>query len=97
MQHTDIGPKTRPKLVAYFDDPQKIRHVKLELAVVVNYGEPFVKATYNLEGVGLVALSRYTTVQEIVAFIEVDNAPNLQALVRDASPNVAVQQQLNTC
>ena len=70
LQHTDIGPQTRPKLLAYFDDPQKIRHVKLELAAVVDYGEPFVKATYNLEGDGLVALSCYSTVQEIVAFIE---------------------------
>ena len=71
MQHTDIGPQTKPKLLTYFDDPQKIRHAKLELAAVVDYGEPFVKATHNLECDGLVALSCYTTVQEIVAFTEV--------------------------
>ena len=92
LQHTDIGPQTRPKLLAYFDDSDKIKHVKLELAAVVDYGEPFVKATCNLEGDGLLALSCYETVQSIVSFIEVDNAPNLKAIVRGASSSIAVQQ-----
>jgi len=35
LKHPDIGPITMLKLLAYFDDPQKIRHVKLELAAVV--------------------------------------------------------------
>jgi len=93
MLHTDIGPQTRPKLLGYFDDPQKIRHVKLELAAVVDYGVPFVKATCNLEGDGLKVLSCYETVQEIVAFI----VPNLMATIRDASPNNVVHQQLKIC
>ena len=81
LKHLDIGPQTRPKLLAYFDDPQKIRYVKLELAAVIDYGEPFVRETYNLEGDGPLALSCYETVQEIVAFIVVDNAPNLNAIL----------------
>jgi len=56
LQHTGIGSQTRPDSLTYFDDPQKIRHVKLELAAVIDYGEPFVKATCNIEGDKLVAL-----------------------------------------
>ena len=96
LQHTDIGSHTRPKLLGCFDDPQKIKHVKLELAAVVDYGEPFVKATYNLEGDGPIVLSCYETVQELVASMEVDNAPNLKAIIRDVSPNNTVYEQLKT-
>ena len=67
--------------------------MKIELAAVVDYGEPFVKATYNLEGDGPLALSRYELVQEVVASIKVENVPNLQAVIRQTSLHVAVQEQ----
>ena len=58
----------------------------MELVAVVDYGEPFVKATYNLEGDRPLALSCYELVQEVVASIQVDNVPNLQAVIRQTSP-----------
>ena len=70
--------------------------ILLELAAVIDYGEPFVRATYNLEGDGPLALSCYETVQEIVTFIEADNAPNLNAILRDVALSIATQQQLKT-
>ena len=37
----------------------------MELAAVVDAGEPFLKATYNLEGDGLLVFSTYTTLQAL--------------------------------
>lgn len=94
LQHSDIGTHTRPKLLAYFEDPQKLKYLKVELAAVVDYGEPFVKAAYDFEGDGPLALSCYELVQEVVASIKVENVPNLQAVIIQMSPHVAIQQQL---
>ena len=90
LQHSDIGTHTRPKLLTYFEDPEKLKYLKVELAAVVDYGEPFVKATYNLEGDGPLALSCYELVQEVVASIKVENVPNFQAVIVQTSPHVAV-------
>ena len=51
-QNIDIGPSTRAKLLTFFDDPQKIVYLQLELATLVDAALSFVQATYNLEGVG---------------------------------------------
>ena len=93
LQHSDIGTHTRPKLLAYFEDPEKLKYLKVELAAIVDYGEPFVNVTYNLEGDWPLALSCYELVQEVVASIKVENVPNLQAVIVQTS-HVAVQQQL---
>ena len=94
LQHSDIGTHTRPKLLAYFEDSEKLKYLKVELAAIVDYGEPFVKATYSLEGDGPLILSCYELVQEVVASIKVENVPNLQAVIVQLSQHVAVQQQL---
>ena len=44
------GSSTRPELLAFYADSQKLNHLKIELAAVVDWGEVFVKETYNLEG-----------------------------------------------
>ena len=84
LQHSDIGTHTRPKLLAYFEDSEKLKYLKLELAAVVDYGEPFVKATYSLEGDGPLVLSCYELVQEVVASIKIENVLNLQAVANSA-------------
>ena len=50
---------TRAKLLEFFDDPQKLFLLKVELAVIVDLGAHFVKATYALEGDGLLVLICY--------------------------------------
>ena len=94
-KNTDIGSSTRPKLLAFFEDSQKLNHLKIELAAVVDWGEVFVKATYNLEGDGPLALTCYETIQEVKSAIQVGNIPNVQAIAKSIiSPSSAVQQQL---
>ena len=52
------------------------------------------KATYNLEGDGPLALTCYKTIQEVKSAIQVGNIPNVQAIAKSISPSSVVQQQL---
>ena len=42
-----------------FNDPPKNGKLQMENAVTIDFGEPFAKATCNLEGDGPLALSAY--------------------------------------
>ena len=91
QNNRDIGPSTRPKLLAFIEDSQKLNHLKIELAAIVDQTEVFVKATYNLEGDSPLAL---TCFQEVKSSIQVENISNVQAIAKSVSPSAAVQQQL---
>ena len=73
-----------PLALEFFDDHQKLFFLKLELAVVVDVGAHFVKATYNLEDDGLLALICY---DQIRASTQLSHYPNLQAIVHEAFPS----------
>ena len=51
-ENTSVSPATRGKLLAILQNPRTKAHVMVELAVTIDGGTPFVKAAYNLEGVG---------------------------------------------
>ena len=84
--------------MAFFQDPQKTALLKIELASIIDWGEAFVKATYNLEGDGPLAFTCYKIVQTVVASIQVANTPNVNAIAKSLAPAPApaVQQQLVT-
>ena len=46
LQATEASPATTAKLLQLFSDRQKHEYLQLELAVVIDAGKPFVKATY---------------------------------------------------
>ena len=94
IKNSDIGPHTRPRLLSFFEDTQKLHHLKIELAAVVDWGEPFVKATYNLEGDGPLAFTCYEAIEEVITSIQVENIPNVQAVARDISPSLTTQKRL---
>ena len=50
----------------------KLHNLKIELAAVVDWGELFVKATYNLEGDGPLAFTCYEAMQEVISLIQVE-------------------------
>ena len=58
-RNEDVGLATRQKLLPLLKDVQKCSILRIELAAVVDYGEPFVKATYNLEGDGDLVFTCY--------------------------------------
>ena len=50
LENDDIGPATRPKLLSFFSDQQKLALLQPEVAATLDWGEQFVKACYVLEG-----------------------------------------------
>ena len=96
QRNDDLGAASRQKLIAFFQDPQNSALLKIELASIIDWGEAFVKATYNLEGDGPLAFTCYEIIQTVVASIQVANTPNVNAVSRSLAPAPAVQQQLVT-
>ena len=54
-----VDPQLLPQLQAILSDPVRLINLKLELAITIDFGEHFVKATYFLEGDGPLVLSCY--------------------------------------
>lgn len=90
----DIGPSLRPKLLQILNDPQSCFVLKVELAVACDFGERFVKATYELEGDGPLALKCFEVISVLKASIHTDYYPNVQAIVAStvASSSTAAEQ-----
>ena len=59
LDTADLLVVTRRKLIDICGQPQQQALLKIELAVTVDAMEPFVKATYNQEGDGPLALRAY--------------------------------------
>lgn len=59
------------------NDPMNSAQPKVELAVLVDVGEPFVQGIYKLEGGGLLALCAY---QKIVHYTSALHLPNTQTI-----------------
>ena len=69
LQRNDaIAPTTRAKLLSFSDQQRKVT-LQIELAATIDFGEPFVKAMYNLEGNGPLALKCYEIVDALSAGI----------------------------
>ncbi len=58
-------PSSRTHLLEILNDPPSFRKLKMEIAITVDAGEPFVKTTYRLEGDGPLVFSAY---EEITTF-----------------------------
>lgn len=89
----DLGPSSRPKLLAILADQEKLKCLKLELAAVIDWGEVFVKATYNLEGDGPLSFTAYEEVNTVATAIRVAHTPNTEAVIRSISTQSSVQQR----
>lgn len=88
-----IGPSSRPKLLEILNDPSKGALLQIEHASVIDLGETFVKATYQLEGDGPLVFECYEIIKRVIAAIHTRNYPNIQAIARKLSPGNAVNQQ----
>ena len=93
-QNTDLGSATRPKVLTFFDDPEKRGCLGIEIAATVNTGMPFVKATYTLEGDGPLVLECCQIIATLPAAVRVAHYLNVQAVSRRLyQGNSQVQQQ----
>ena len=88
-------PPSRLKLQEILDDPPSNRMLQVELAITVDAGEPFVKATYRLEGDGPLVLSAYEEIAALRVAISNQYYPNTNAVATKLSSNrPTLKQQL---
>ncbi len=78
----DLSTATRTKHLAIMNDASKKALLKVEMAVVVDAGEPVVKATYRLEGDGPLALECYEIISTTIEGVRVANYPNVECVAK---------------
>ena len=81
---SDVAPATRLKLHSLLGNSQKNTKLQLELASIIDCGEAFVKATYNLEGDEALAFSCYV-LSSLELGIQSAHFPNLVAVAKKLS------------
>ncbi len=86
----DFAAALKPKLLVVLGDPQQNRLLKLELAATIDVGEPFVKATYRLEGDDPLALECFEVITVLQASISNNHHPNVTAVARELSAGNSV-------
>ena len=82
LEHDDISPANASKLRAILTDASKTRNLKLELAATVDCMEPFVKAMFNLEGDGFLALEVYERLTALYISVRSKHIPNVTAVAK---------------
>ena len=82
-RNDDASPVTRGKLLALFSNLTKKATLQVELAAIVDFGEPFVKATYRLEGNGPLALDCFEIIDGLSNSVRLCNAPNVEAIAKN--------------
>ena len=81
LRREDLGSAmTTAELVTFFTDPQKKALLEVELATVMDWGRPFVTATYLLERDGPLALECYEKIETVRVAIHTAHTPNLDAI-----------------
>ena len=81
-----IAPKSLDKLLQLLLHSSK--ELMVELAVTFDAGEPLVKATYKLEGDGLLAIDCYKVLSSVKAAIQVCHLPNTVAISKRLATTV---------
>ena len=87
-------PSSKLKLQEILSDPPKNRKLHMELAITVDAMEPFVKATYRLEGDGPLMLKAYEDVDTLSTWILNQHYPNTKAAAKTLTTTPAQQRQL---
>ena len=82
------------KLLEILSDPPKKRKLKIELAMTIDAGKSFVRATYRLEGDGPLIFSAYDEIKALEAGIHSQYYPNTNAVAKKLSSDSTRQQQL---
>ena len=95
ISNPELPATTTAKMKDILNNPANSRKLKIELAVTVDSMDPFVRATYYLEGDGPLSLSAYECVRSLYAHIGVRDFKNTNAVARQlAGGNLQHEQQL---
>ena len=60
-ENSDVSTATQVKLLTLFSDPNKVC-LHIQVASIIDWGEPFVKAMYKLKGDGSLVLQCYEVI-----------------------------------
>ena len=93
LESDHMPPATSSKLLDILNDSAKNRKLKIELAITVDAMEPFVKATYVLEGDGALALVTYEHLSALFSATSNEHYPNVNAIAKELSGGDAVREQ----
>ena len=83
LSGSDLPPATSAQLLAILQDPAKYRKLKMEIAIMVDAMQPFVQATYLLEGDGPLALVAYEQISMLYSVISSQHYPNVIAVAKE--------------
>ena len=102
LKNEDLTTVTAQRLRTIMDDMPSLRKLKMEIAIMVDAMEPFVKVTYDLEGDGPLVLFAYQKISTLYAHISLAHHPNVVSVAKDlAQGNTTHEAQLkqyaNTC
>ena len=79
------------------NDQPTMRKLQIEIAITIDAMEAFVKATYQLEGDGALALSAYEEICKLFAVVSAKHFPNIAAVAKQLSlGNSTYENQLIT-
>ena len=80
LEEASVSLATVNKLLSILQDPQEKKLLQVEIAVTIDAGMPFVRATYNLEGDGPLALTCYDAISALNMATRQAHYPNLDAI-----------------
>ena len=95
LLENEVSPAYRKRVLAILNDPQKKSRLMAELAVVIDVGEHFVKATYSLEGDGALVFTCFEVLSTVDASIHAGHLPNTSAVIesRATTPGITISSQ----
>ena len=79
---------SRSQMLEILNDPPSFRKLQLELAVVVEAGEPFVKATYNL-GDGPLVFNVYKEILTLESTVALEHYPSVCSLAAKLASGIS--------
>ena len=94
LESSELPPTTSGKLLAIISDAAKFRKLQMELAVTIDAMEEFVKATYQLEGDGVLVVTTYEQLRVLYSVISSQHYPNVDAVAEKLSKGNIVHKQM---
>lgn len=87
----EYSPTLRNHLKEVLEDDQQRTTLRLQLAVTLDAGRPFVTSTYSLEGDGEAVVTAYRTLQEVSTAAAVQNYPKTNAVALEMANGTQVE------
>ena len=89
----DGSAATRSHLLTILQNARQHQLLRVELASVIDGGQPFVKATYRLEGDGPLILQAYEEIATVRAAVQSAHYPSVIAVAKQIANGDAIMQQ----